>query len=108
MKEVKAFIHRNRLADVIRALSASGFCRENCNLSVVDVKGTLAAIDNQERDYSMELGEQIITEAKIELVCQDERAMDAVSIIRDNAHTGQEQAGWVFVNDIDAAYPIVE
>ena len=38
MKETKAFIHRNRAADVIRALQGAGYG----NLSVVDVKGMLA------------------------------------------------------------------
>jgi len=68
MKEVKAFIHRNRAADVIRALKGAGFG----NLSVVDVKGMLAALDERERDHSMELGEETITEVKLELVCVDE------------------------------------
>ncbi len=51
MKEIKAFIHRNRAADVIRALKGAGFS----NLSVVDVKGMLAALDERERQYSIAL-----------------------------------------------------
>jgi len=39
MKEIKAFIHRNRVADVVRILGAAGFR----NLSVIDVKGMLKA-----------------------------------------------------------------
>lgn len=106
MKEVKAFIHRNRVADVVHALSEANFCNENCNLSVTDVKGTLDALDNQERDYSLELGEVIITEVKLELVCPDEHADAAVQVIRENARTGQPRAGWVFVSDVDAGYLI--
>lgn len=50
----------------------------------------------------MEVGEQAITEVKLELVCDDDRFDAAVELIRDNAHTGQARAGWIFFNDIDA------
>lgn len=105
MKEIKAFIHRNRAADVIRALKGAGFV----NLSVVDVKGMLQALDARERDYSIELGEETITEVKLELVCEDEgRATEAVHIIRDNARTGQPEAGWIYISEIQAALPIAD
>ncbi len=105
MKEIKAFIHRNRAADVIRALKGAGFS----NLSVVDVKGMLAALDERERDYSIELGEETITMVKLELVCEDEsRTAEAAHIIRDNARTGQPEAGWIYISEIQAALPIAD
>lgn len=55
MKEIKAFIHRNRVADVIRALRALKGTGYN-KLSVVDVKGIPAALDDREREYSIEPG----------------------------------------------------
>lgn len=102
MKEIKAFIHRNRAADVIRALKGAGFS----NLSVVDVKGMLAALDERERDYSIELGEETITMVKLELVCEDERVDAAVLLIRENGRTGQPEAGWIYISEIQAALPI--
>ncbi len=103
MKEIKAFIHRNRAADVIRALKGAGFS----NLSVVDVKGMLAALDERERDYSIELGEETITEVKLEVVCEDEnRTAEAVRLIQENAKTGQPEAGWIYISEIQAALPI--
>ena len=105
MKEIKAFIHRNRVADVIRALKGAGYG----NLSVVDVKGMLAALDERERDYSIELGEETITMVKLELVCEDEsRTAEAAHIIRDNARTGQPEAGWIYISEIQAALPIAD
>lgn len=105
MKEIKAFIHRNRAADVIRALKGAGYG----NLSVVDVKGMLAALDERERDYSIELGEETITEVKLELVCEDEnRAAQAVRLIQENAKTGQPEAGWIYISEIQAALPIAD
>ncbi|MCG2599677.1 MAG: P-II family nitrogen regulator [Achromobacter sp.] len=105
MKEIKAFIHRNRAADVIRALKGAGYT----NLSVVDVKGMLAALDAREREYSIELGEEIITEVKLELVCEDEnRAAEAARLIQENARTGQPEAGWIYISEIQAALPIAD
>lgn len=103
MKEIKAFIHRNRAADVIRALRGAGYAK----LSVVDVKGMLAALDEREHGYSIELGEETITMVKLELVCEDDsQATAAAHIIRDNARTGQPEAGWIYISEIETALPI--
>jgi len=106
MKEIKAFVHRNRVADIIHALRNARFCGGNCNLSAVDVAGMLQDLDTQEKNFSLELGEEVTNEVKLELVCEDERADEAVRIIRENGRTGQEIAGWVYVIDIGTAYPI--
>jgi len=106
MKEIKAFIHRNRIADVLRALRQAGLCQRYCCLSVTGVHGTLAALDNQERSFSAELGAEVITEAKLELVLEDNEVDAAVSVICDNARTGQPLAGWIFVTDVGTAMPI--
>ena len=106
MKEIKAFVHRNRVADIVHALRNAGLCSGDRNLSVVDVTGTLKALDAQEQNFSLELGQEAITEVKLELVCEDGCADEAVQIIRKNGHTGQTLAGWVYVSDIGAAYPI--
>lgn len=103
MKEIKAFIHRNRIADVVHALAAAGFR----NLSVIDVKGMLRALDPKEQDYSIEIGEQVITEVKLELVCGDDaRLAEAIRLIRANARTGQPEAGWIYVTELADAVPI--
>ncbi len=106
MKEVKAFLHRNRVADVLSALKATGIDCRSCHLSVIDVKGTLEALDNRERDFSLELGEEVITAVKLEVVCADEDVASVVSTIRREGRTGQPLAGWVYVHDIAAAWPI--
>ncbi|GMT39503.1 MAG TPA: P-II family nitrogen regulator [Acidiferrobacteraceae bacterium] len=103
MKEIKAFIHRNRVADIVRALGAAGFR----NLSVIDVKGMLKALDTKEQKYSIEIGDEVITEMKLELVCDDEnRTAEAVRIIQEHGQTGQPEAGWIYISEIQAALPI--
>lgn len=105
MKEIKAFIHRNRAADVVRALRQAGFR----NLTIIDAKGMLKALDIREQDYSVEIGEPVITEVKLELVCEDdELTAEAVRIIQENARTGRPEAGWVYISEIQAALPIAD
>ena len=96
-REVKAFVHRNRIADVVDALYQAGFR----NLTVIDVQGLLKALDTKEQRYSVEIGQKVITEVKLELVCEGEtRTAEAIALIRKNAKTGQPHAGWIYVTDL--------
>ena len=104
MKEIKAFIHRNRIADVVHALRLAGFR----DISIVDVKGMLKALGAQEQEYSIEIGNKVVTEVKLELVCDDRQVNHAVNTIRENGRTGRPHAGWIYVSSIDATYEIEE
>ena len=102
MIEIKAFIHRNTVADVVHALGKAGFK----NLSIIDVKGTLKALSDEEQEYSIEIAEKVITEAKLELICEDAQRDEAVSIIQNTAYTGKPNAGWICVSPITDVYAI--
>jgi nitrogen regulatory protein P-II 1 len=102
MKEVKAFIHHGRVVDVIHALEEAGFRY----LSVSDVKGLLTALSAQEQIYSMELGERMTKQIKLEVFCDDDRVERAVQLIRLHGRTGQNVAGWVYQSTMDHAWPI--
>jgi len=102
MKEIKAIIHCNRIADVVHALKGAGFG----NLCIADVKGMLKALDNKEQDYSVELGEAVISEIRLELVCEDAQVDEATQLIQQHARTGQADAGWIYVIDIGQAIQI--
>jgi len=103
MKEIKAFIDPSRIADVVRALENAGFRHR----SVIDVKGILKALDKRAHEYSVEIGEKVVTEIKLEVVCEnDARTAEATGIIQQNADTGQQEAGWIYVSDIEKALPI--
>ena len=111
MKEIKAYIHNHRIADVIRALRESGLCNADgtpgCrNLAIVPVKILLKAMDAREQHYSIELAETVINESKLELVCEDHQVDELVAIIGHAARTEQAEAGWIYVSDIVAAIPI--
>ena len=102
MKEVKAFIHRGRVVDVIHALEEGGFRY----LSFSDVKGQLTALSAREQSYSMELGERVTRQIKLEVFCEDDQAERAVQLIRLHGRTGQSVAGWVSQSTMDRAWPI--
>ena len=112
MKEIKAYIHNHRIADVIRAVKESGLCNTDgtpgCrNLSVIPVQSLLKAVDAKEQHYSVELAEAVINECRLELICEDRQVDELVGIIDRAARTGQAEAGWIYVSDITAAIPIL-
>ncbi|CAG0950489.1 Nitrogen regulatory protein P-II [Rhodocyclaceae bacterium] len=112
MKEIKAYIRQHRIADVLQALRESGLCDlgvagAGChNLTVSQVQRPLASGDPTQQHYSMELAEAVVTEYRLELVCADDQADALVGLIARAAHTGQPEAGWIFVSDILRAVEI--
>ncbi len=97
MKEIKAFIHRNRAGDVVRSLRGAGFSK----ITVIDVKGILRAVEGKNQEYSTEFGARVMTEVKLELVCEEEKLDEALRLIRENAKTDQTESGYVYVSPIE-------
>jgi len=111
MKEIKAYVHRTRVADVIAALKATPSWNAAepgrlHNLSLYVVKGSLVPLSDIERRYSVELGDEIVEEYKLELHCADDQVSEFVQVISAAARTGQPNAGWVYVVDLVTAQPI--
>jgi nitrogen regulatory protein P-II 1 len=102
MKEVKAFVHRHRVAEVVHALNTAGYR----HLTVIDVRGLLRALSAREEEYSIELGERVTHEVRLELVCEDAAVERAIQLIGLHARTGQAIAGWVYVSPVERAIPI--
>jgi nitrogen regulatory protein P-II 1 len=111
MKEIKAYIHRNRVAEVISALKSSvawtTIGDDEHNLTVYMVKGSLVPIDEGERRFSVELGDEVINEYKLELHCSEDHVDELVKIIVASARTGRANSGWVYVMDVVSAIPVV-
>lgn len=111
MKEIKAFVHQHRAADVIEAIKATqawtahAGAAEQHHLSVTQVQGTLRPVDQSERHYSVDLGLEVVREFRIELHCDDDCVDELVAAIVSAARTGQQLAGWVYVSDVAAAHP---
>lgn len=102
MKQIKAFVHRNRVSDLIHALEAAGFQR----LALFDVKGLLRALSAREQEYSVEFGDKVINEVQMELFCEDGDVARAVEIFQRMGRTGRTDAGWVYVSNIEQTIAI--
>lgn len=111
MKEIKAYVHRSRVADVIAALKdcpAWGGERggRRHNLAMYVVKGTLVPLDSDEQHYSIDLGDEVVNEYKLELLCEDNEVDQLVAAFQTAARTGQAVAGWITVTELARVIPI--
>lgn len=112
MKEIKAFVHQHRAADVIEAIKATqawtahAGSADQHHLSVSQVQGSLKPVDQAERHYAVELGLEVVREFRIELHCDDDCVDELVAAILAAGRTGQQVAGWICVSDVGAAHPI--
>lgn len=111
MKEMKAFIRQDRVADVLDALRDSGLC--NCtaasgcyNITVSRVQHPFAGADTAQQHYAMDLAEPVVVEYKLELLCNDDLVDTLVDVIAKAAHTGQPEPGWILVGTIERAIKI--
>ena len=108
MKEIKVYLHKNRIAAVIEALREEGNCgfgeNRGCqNLAVYAVQGSLKALDPQDQHYSVDLAEAVTYEYKLELACEDSDAQHLIDVIRRAASTGRSRSACILVIDIESA-----
>lgn len=111
MKEIKAYVHRTRVADVIAALKdtpawGGTVGNRRHNLAVYIVKGSLLPLDSNEQHYSVDLGDEVVNEYKLELICEDGEVDEIVAALSASGRTGQLVAGWITVSDLVQAIPI--
>ena len=112
MREIKAYVHAHRVGHVIAALKDSPLWggehgAQQHHLAVYVVKGSLVPVDNRERQYSVDLGDVVVNEYKLELLCDDAHVAELADVIRSAARTGQANAGWVYVTEVTQAIAIV-
>lgn len=111
MKEIKAYVHKSRITDVIAALKESpcwgaAHAQRHHNLAVYLVKGSLVALDANEQHYSMDIGDEVVNEYKLELLCDDSEVDEIVAALQAAGRTGQGIAGWITVTDLVRAISI--
>ena len=111
MKEIKAYVQKERVADVIAALKDSNVWSGEGgdaahNLAVYLVRGLVSASAEEHRHYSMELGDEVVNEFKLEFVCQESEVSELIRVITAAARTGDLGAGWITVSDLEQAVRI--
>lgn len=103
MKLVKAYIHQVRTAQVVQALADAGYR----NLALLEVKGTLKPLSDDEQYYSADGISLLIGEVRLELVCQDSEADAVITIIRTYGQIGRPRvSGGIYVSPVEQAVPI--
>lgn len=111
MKEIKAFIHRQRIGAVIEALKSAGSRTAGGsggvrNINVASVQSLLPALDAREQRYSLDLGEPVIQEYRLEVLCEGADAEALAKAVAIAGRTGQEEAGWVYITEVESAIQI--
>ncbi len=54
----------------------------------------------------MDLGDEMVNEYKLELLCEDTEVDQIVAALQAAARTGQSVAGWITVTDLARVIPI--
>jgi nitrogen regulatory protein P-II 1 len=62
--------------------------------------------DSSQQHYSVELGEPVVLQTKLELACEDDAADALVDLIVRTGHAGQPCSGWVHVSTLERRVPI--
>ena len=107
MKEIKAFIHAHRVSDVLQAIKEvdnSGV--QISNFAVFPVQALLHDTELKEARYSVNFGETVINEFKIEILCHEEAVASLLEVIQRVGHTGDHEEGWIIVTDVLSAVPV--
>jgi nitrogen regulatory protein PII len=97
MKEIKAYVRRLVVSEVVRALREAGAPR----LTAIDVEGLTAELADDRGQISAEMASSYTPMVKLEIICDDQAVGRFVSIIRDVAHTGRKGDGIIAVSSLD-------
>lgn len=103
MKEIKAYIREDRVADVVRGLRAHGARA----ITIVRVVPMGSEVEPEFVDISSAAPVEHYTPMlKLELVCDDGQAVPFAGTIRERAYTGKPGDGVIFVSDVQHALHI--
>jgi len=101
MREIKAYIRRDKIEDVIDAIMAAGVS----GFTVIDVCGLGGASSEQKR-WSIEYCKKYSEVTKLEFVCHNKDEAHLVELIREKARTGHRGDGMIFTAPISVAVRI--
>ncbi|MBU2446987.1 MAG: P-II family nitrogen regulator [Bacteroidetes bacterium] len=102
MKEIKAYIRRDKTNMVIQKLEQAGVK----GMTVIDVSALCEWADKESFSYSIEYCEKYSKVVKLELVCDDSEADGLVEVISKYGRTGNRGDGMIFISPIEKAIHI--
>ncbi len=102
MKEIKAYIRKDRADLVIQKLEEAGVK----GMTVLDASALAEWADKKAFSFSIEYIQKYSTVVKIELICEDQEVDNLSSVIAEFGKTGTRGDGWVFVSNIEKSIRI--
>ncbi|NOY36023.1 MAG: P-II family nitrogen regulator [Chlorobi bacterium] len=102
MKEIKAYIRKEKADIVIRKLREAGVT----GMTVLNVNALAEWADKEAFSYSIEYVQKYSTVIKIELICYRAIVDKLAKIIIKYGHTGNSGDGWVFISNIEKSVRI--
>jgi len=101
MKEIKAFIKPNRTKQVVDALNENGF--DSITLSRAEGTGSLSRPDAFPSLEFKITDSQVV---KLEIVCNDEKVEQIVSIISEEGRSAEPGDGLIYISKVEKAYRV--
>jgi nitrogen regulatory protein P-II 1 len=102
MKEIKAYIRKEKAEIVIEKLEEAGVS----GMTILDAAALAQWADDEFFSYSIQYVQKYSSVVKIELICEKEKEDELTSIIKKYGHTGRSGDGWIFVSNIEKAVRI--
>lgn len=102
MKEIKAYIRREKADIVIEKLEQAGVK----GMTVIDVYALCEWADKENYSFSIEFVEKYSKVIKLEIVSNDDEAGKLVDVISKYAHTGKSGDGMIFISEIKSSVKI--
>ncbi len=102
MKEIKAYVRKVKVEEVVHALKKMGIS----DLTILDVMEVGERADPGKLKLSVELVERYARVSKLEIVCGDEVVPKTVQTLRKAAYTGARGDGIIYVTPVERAIKI--
>jgi nitrogen regulatory protein P-II 1 len=102
MKEIKAYIRKEKADIVIEKLEAAGVK----GMTVLDANALAEWADKNAFSFSIEYVEKYSTVVKLEIVCDDSDTEILTDVIAKYGHTGNSGDGMIFISTIDSSLKI--
>lgn len=102
MREIKAYIRRERVEQVVHGLREAGVAQ----LSLNHVHSVGVGVNRKHWEPLLEAASLAMQVTKLELVCTERQVEGFIEVIRRRACTGEPGDGLIFVSPVDQAVKI--
>jgi nitrogen regulatory protein P-II 1 len=102
LKEVQAYVRKERINEVIKALEEVGVC----GMTIIKIAELADWADPEESKFSVKYADKHVSALKIELICTKEKVEPVIAAIRKAGATGHPGDGKIFISSIEKAVSI--